>query len=243
MVEPPSLPAGPRRSGSSLTPTPGSKGWPTGASVMLADRGLGDARTTRRESRSVVPLWQRSSCCRQAAARARFRDVLGFRTAEATEMLDSSEASVKGHSSGRARPSTSARPLSGRDRAPAPAFPARTRPSRGSPPRSSAATRTAPSRCSPMTAGSRAARTVRVPRRTGDRQVPAQPRGAARPQLVPTRANGHPAFGCYPDAQAPIARVRNHGVHAPTTTSPPSRGSGSAASSRTSDCHGRLPKH
>ena len=55
-----------------------------------------------------------------------------------------------------------------------------------------------------------AAPTVRVPGRAGDRQVILYEREARRGanfRLVPTCANGQPAFGCYlDDRHAPIAR-------------------------------------
>lgn len=146
---------------------------------------------------------------RQRAALV-LHDALAFRTAEVSEMLDTSEASVKGALQ-RARATVDERlPRVGRDRAPMPSA-ARER----------------------ELAGRFAAALERgdtngiVSLLTDDAwlTMPPQPyeyQGAqtiasflhARTalhgnlRLVPTRANGQPAFGCYlPDAQAAIARA------------------------------------
>jgi RNA polymerase sigma-70 factor (TIGR02960 family) len=145
---------------------------------------------------------------RQRAALV-LHDALAFRTAEVAEMLDSSEASVKGALQ-RARATVDERLPHDGDRAPLP---------------SSARER--------ELAGQFAAALERgdtddiVSLLTDDAwlTMPAQPyeyQGAqtiagflarrtalhGNLRLVPTRANGQPAFGCYlPDPQAPIARA------------------------------------
>jgi RNA polymerase sigma-70 factor (TIGR02960 family) len=147
---------------------------------------------------------------RQRAALV-LRDVLGFRTAEVAEMLDSSEASVKGALQ-RARATLDERlPLGGRERAPLPRS-VRERELVG---RFAAAVErgdtegvvslltddawlTMPPEPYEYQGGQAIARFLQ------DREV----RRGAPLRLVPTRANGQPAFGCYlPDAQAPIARA------------------------------------
>jgi RNA polymerase sigma-70 factor (TIGR02960 family) len=139
------------------------------------------------------------------------RDVLGFRAAEVAQMLDSSEPSVKSALQ-RARATIDARaPTGGRDRAPAPRSPAE----RELVGRFAAAVErgdtegvvslltddawlTMPPEPYEYQGGEAIARFLH------DRAV----RRGAPLQLVPTRANGQPAFGCYlPDAQAPIARA------------------------------------
>ena len=139
------------------------------------------------------------------------RDVLGYRTAEVAEMLDSSEASVKGRSSERARRSTSGCPRGGRERAPLP------RSAR----ELELVSRFAAAVERGDTDGVVSLLTddawLTMPPEPyeyqgphGHRDVPARPRSprGAPLRLVPTRANGQPAFGCYlPDAQAPIARA------------------------------------
>lgn len=137
-------------------------------------------------------------------------DALAFRTAEVAEMLDASEASVKGALQ-RARASVDQRlPHNGRDRAPLPSAP-RERELAG---------RFA-------TALERGDTDGIVSLLTDDAwlTMPPQPyeyQGAetiarflhqrtalhGHLRLVPTRANGQPAFGCYlPDPHAAIARA------------------------------------
>jgi RNA polymerase sigma-70 factor (ECF subfamily) len=147
---------------------------------------------------------------RQRAALV-LRDVLGFRAAEVAEMLDSSEASVKSALQ-RARATLDERlPLGGRERAPLP----RSEEERELVSRFSAAVEsgdtegvvalltddawlTMPPEPYEYQGGLAIATFLR------DREA----RRGASLQLVPTRANGQPAFGCYlPDAQAPIARA------------------------------------
>jgi RNA polymerase sigma-70 factor (ECF subfamily) len=147
---------------------------------------------------------------RQRAALV-LRDVLGFHTAEIAEMLDSSEASVKGALQ-RARATLDERmPVGGRERAPLPRS-ARERELVG---RFAAAVErgdndtvvslltddawvTMPPE--PYEYQGRQA----IARFLKDRQA----RRGANLRLVATRANGQPAFACYlPDAQAAIARA------------------------------------
>jgi RNA polymerase sigma-70 factor (ECF subfamily) len=139
------------------------------------------------------------------------RDVLGFHTAEVAEMLDSSEASVKGALQ-RARTTLGERlPAGGRERALLPRS-SREREMVG---RFAAAVErgdtegvvslltddawlTMPPEPYEYQGGQAIARFL------DDRAA----RRGAHLRLVPTRANGQPAFGCYlPDAQAPIARA------------------------------------
>ena len=139
------------------------------------------------------------------------RDVLGFRAAEAAEMLDASETSVKG-SLQRARAALDERlPEGGRERAPLP-HSARELELAG---RFAAAVErgdttgivsmltddawlTMPPEPYEYQGGEAIARFLE------DRAA----RRGAPLRLLPTRANGQPAFGCYlPDLQAPIARA------------------------------------
>jgi RNA polymerase sigma-70 factor (ECF subfamily) len=147
---------------------------------------------------------------RQRAALV-LRDVLGFRTAEVAEMLGGTEASVKGALQ-RARAALEGRmPARDRERAPLPGS-ARERELLG---RFAAAVErgdtdgmvslltddawvTMPPE--PYEYQGRQA----IARFLQDRQA----RRGATLRLVPTRANGQPAFGCYlPDAHAAIARA------------------------------------
>jgi RNA polymerase sigma-70 factor (TIGR02960 family) len=139
------------------------------------------------------------------------RDVLGFHTSEVAEMLDSTEASVKGALQ-RARVTLGERkPARDRERAPLPRS-ARERELVG---RFAAAVErgdtdgvvslltddawlTMPPEPYEYQGGEAIARFLQ------DREI----RRGAPLRLVPTRANGQPAFGCYlPDAQAAIARA------------------------------------
>jgi RNA polymerase sigma-70 factor (TIGR02960 family) len=147
---------------------------------------------------------------RQRAALV-LRDVLGFHAAEVAEMLDSSEASVKGALQ-RARGTLDERmPTSGRERAPLP----RSARERELVDRFAAAVErgdtdgvvslltddawlTMPPEPYEYQGGQAIARFLK------DRQA----RRGANLRLVPTRANGQPAFGCYlPDPQTAIARA------------------------------------
>ena len=146
---------------------------------------------------------------RQRAALV-LRDVLGFRTAEVAEMLDTGEASVKGALQ-RARATLRARlPAADRERAPRP---------------SSASERQLVGRFADAIQGDDVDEIVSLLTDDALVTMPPQPleyqgrvaiaallrqraelRG--RPlRVVPTRANTQPAFGCYlPDAHAAIAR-------------------------------------
>jgi RNA polymerase sigma-70 factor (ECF subfamily) len=148
---------------------------------------------------------------RQRAALV-LREVLGFRTSEVAEMLDASEASVKGALQ-RARATLDERvAVGGRERAPLPG---------------SAHERDLIGRFA--AAVERGDTAVMISLLTDDAwlTMPPQPyeyqggeaisrfiarerggRRGANLRLVPTRANGQPAFGCYlPDPQTAIARA------------------------------------
>jgi RNA polymerase sigma-70 factor (TIGR02960 family) len=146
---------------------------------------------------------------RQRAALV-LRDVLGFRTAEVSEMLDSSEASVKAALQ-RARATLDERmPAAGREEAPLP----RSARERALVDRFAAAVErgdieaalsllmddarlTMPPQ--PLEYQGREAIAAFLYHRAELRGTPLR--------VVPTRANTQPAFGCYlPDAHAPIAR-------------------------------------
>jgi len=139
------------------------------------------------------------------------RDVLGFRAGEVAEMLDSTEQSVNGLLR-RARAAFESRlPAAGRERAPLP----NSKLERDVVGRFADAVEagdidgmvalltddawlTMPPEPYEYQGGAAIATFLR------DREV----RRGAPLRLVPTRANGQPAFGCYlPDAQAPIARA------------------------------------
>ena len=139
------------------------------------------------------------------------RDVLGFQTAEVAEMLGASEASVKGALQ-RARAELDERmPARSRERAPLP----RSARERELVARFGAAVErgdidgvvsmltddawvTMPPEPYEYQGGEAIGRFLK------DRQA----RRGANLRLVPTRANGQPAFGCYlPDAQAAVARA------------------------------------
>jgi RNA polymerase sigma-70 factor (TIGR02960 family) len=146
---------------------------------------------------------------RQRAALV-LRDVLGFRTAEVAEMLDASEASVKGALQ-RARATLDERlPPGGPERAPLP---------------SSTRERKLVGRFAEAVERGDTESVVALLTDDALLTMPPQPleyqggaaiaaflhhraklRGAPL-RVVPTRANTQPAFGCYlPDARAPIAR-------------------------------------
>ena len=147
---------------------------------------------------------------RQRAALV-LRDVLGFHTAEVADMLGSTEASVKGALQ-RARATLEARiPAGARDRAPLP----------GSPRERELAGRFADAVERGDTGG-----IVALLAEDAWLTMPPEPQQyqghaviaaflhdrpalrSAHLRLVPTRANGQPAFGCYaPDAQAAIVRA------------------------------------
>ena len=146
---------------------------------------------------------------RQRAALV-LRDVLGFRTAEVAEMLDSSEASVKAALQ-RARATVDERlPAGGRERAPLPRS-ARERELVG---RFAAAVEEGDieAALSLLTHDARLTMPPQPLEYQGREAIAAflyhraELRGTPL-RVVPTRANTQPAFGCYlPDAHAPIAR-------------------------------------
>ena len=175
----------------------------------IPDRSPGPA--ARYEAREAVELAFISALQnmppRQRAALV-LRDVLGFRTAEVAEMLDTGEASVKGALQ-RARATLDARPPAA-DRAPRP---------------NSARERRLVGRFANAVQSGEVDDVVALLTDDALLTMPPQPleyqgheaiaaflrhraelRGAAL-RVVPTRANTQPAFGCYlPDAQAAIAR-------------------------------------
>jgi RNA polymerase sigma-70 factor (TIGR02960 family) len=176
----------------------------------LPDRSPGPA--ARYEAREAVELAfivaLQGLPPRQRAALV-LRDVLGFRTAEVAEMLDTGEGSVKGALQ-RARATLEARlPAADRDRAPVP---------------NSARERQLVGRFADAFASGDVAEVVALLTDDALLTMPPQPleyqgheaiaaylsyRAELRGTLlvVPTRANTQPALGCYmPDAQAAIAR-------------------------------------
>ncbi|MFL5931135.1 MAG: sigma-70 family RNA polymerase sigma factor [Gaiellaceae bacterium] len=178
----------------------------------LADTTPGpDARYETREAVGLAFLAALQHLPPRQRAALVLRDVLGFHTVEVAEMLDSSEASVKGALQ-RARATVDARmPARDRDRAPLP----RSTRERELLARFAAAVErgetddvvslltddawvTMPPE--PYEYQGRPA----IARFLADRQA----RRGGNLRLVPTRANGQPAFGCYlPDAQAAISRA------------------------------------
>ena len=199
----PSPPAGPSRSGSSPTPTSCSRTSP--------DRSPGPAaRYEARESIELAFIVALQGLPPRQRAALVLRDVLGFRTAEVAEMLDTSEASVKGALQ-RARATLEARlPAADRDRAPRP---------------NSARERELVGRFADAVQSGDVDDVVALLTDDALLTMPPQPleyqgheaiaaflrhraelRGAPL-RVVPTRANTQPAFGCYlPDAHAAIAR-------------------------------------
>ena len=178
----------------------------------LADTAPGpEARYETRESVGLAFMVALQHLPPRQRAALVLRDVLGFHSGEVAEMLESSEASVKGALQ-RARATIDERMVPGaRDREPLPQSP-RERELVG---RFAAAVEsgdtqvivslltedawlTMPPEPYEYQGGEAIARFLR------DRAT----RRGANLKLVPTRANGQPGFGCYlPDAHAPIARA------------------------------------
>ena len=138
------------------------------------------------------------------------RDVLGFRTAEVADMLDTGEASVKGALQ-RARAALGARlPAADRERAPRPdSVRERRLVGRFA---DAAQSGDVDEMVSLLTDDARLTMPPLPLEYQGHDAIAAFLRYRAELRgtplrLVPTRANGQPAFGCYlPDAQAAIAR-------------------------------------
>ena len=178
----------------------------------LADTAPGpEARYELRESVELAFMVALQHLPPRQRAALVLRDVLGFHTVEVAEMLENSEASVKGALQ-RARATIDDRiPPGARERAPLPRSPRE----RELVSRFAAAVErgdtqsivsmltedaslTMPPEPYEYQGGQAIAMFLR------DREV----RRGAHLQLVATRANGQPAFGCYlPDAHAPIARA------------------------------------
>jgi RNA polymerase sigma-70 factor (TIGR02960 family) len=178
----------------------------------LADAAPGpDARYETRESVGLAFVAALQHLPPRQRAALVLRDVLGFHTAEAAEMLDSSEASVKGALQ-RARVTLDERmPAGGRERAPL-SRSARERELLG---RFAAAVERGDvdSMVSLLTDDAWVTMPPEPYEYQGRQAIgrfleDRQARRGANLRLVPTRANGQPAFACYlPDAQAAIARA------------------------------------
>jgi RNA polymerase sigma-70 factor (TIGR02960 family) len=177
----------------------------------LADRSAGPAaRYEARESIELAFMVALQHLPPRQRAALVLADVLAFRTAEVAEMLDTGEASVKG-SLQRARATLRARlPATDRERAPRP---------------NSAGERRLVGRFTDAVLSGDVGEIVSLLTDDARLTMPPQPleyqghdaiaafmrhraelRGVPL-RVVPTRANGQPAFGCYlPDAHTAIAR-------------------------------------
>lgn len=178
----------------------------------LADTAPGpEARYETRESVGLAFMVALHHLPPRQRAALVLRDVLGFHSGEVAEMLESSEASVKGALQ-RARATIDERIVPGtRERAPLPRSPSeRELVGRFAAAVESGDTQTIVSMLTQdawltmppepyeYQGGEAIARFLR------DRAT----RRGANLKLVPTRANGQPGFGCYlPDAHAPITRA------------------------------------
>ena len=178
----------------------------------LADTAPGpEARYETRESVGLAFMVSLHHLPPRQRAALVLRDVLGFHSGEVAEMLESSEASVKGALQ-RARATIDERIVPGaRERAPLPRSPGeRELVGRFAAAVESGDTQTIVSMLTQdawltmppepyeYQGGEAIARFLR------DRAT----RRGANLKLVPTRANGQPGFGCYlPDAHAPISRA------------------------------------
>jgi len=178
----------------------------------IADSAPGpEARYETRESVGLAFLAALQHLPPRQRAALVLRDVLGFHTTEVAEMLESSEASVKGALQ-RARATVNERMLPrGRERAPLPRS-ARERELVG---RFAAAVERGDtdSVVSLLTADAWLTMPPEPYEYQGGQAIgrflhDREARRGAHLRLVPTRANGQPAFGCYlPDAQAAITRA------------------------------------
>ncbi len=179
----------------------------------VADSALGpEARYETRESVGLAFSAALQHLPPRQRAALVLREVLGFRTSEVAKMLDTSEASVKGALQ-RARVTLDERgAASGRERAPLP---------------DSVRERELVGRFAVAVEQGNTAGVISLLTDDAWLTMPPQPyeyqggeaiasfiarergdRRGANLRLVPTRANGQPAFGCYlPDPHAPIARA------------------------------------
>jgi RNA polymerase sigma-70 factor (TIGR02960 family) len=176
----------------------------------LADTAPGpEARYETRESVGLAFVAALQHLPPRQRAALVLRDVLGFHTAEVAEMLDSSEASVKGALQ-RARATLDERlPPGGRERAPLP----RSTRERDLVGRFAAAVERGDTECvvSLLTDDALLTMPPQPLEYQGQEAIAAFLRHRAELRaplrVVPTRANTQPAFGCYlPDAHAAIAR-------------------------------------
>ena len=182
----------------------------------VADSAPGpEARYETRESVGLAFLAALQHLPPRQRAALVLREVLGFRASEVADMLETSETSVKGALQ-RARATLDERyPGGGRDRAPRAGLLLRRAHQLIGRPSAAAvelgdtagvislltddAWLTMPPQPYEYQGGEAIARFIA--RERGDRR-------GANLRLVPTRANGQPAFGCYlPDPHAPIARA------------------------------------
>jgi RNA polymerase sigma-70 factor (ECF subfamily) len=178
----------------------------------LADTTPGpDARYETRESVALAFVAGLQRLPPRQRAVLVLRDVLGFHTAEVAELLDSSEASVKAALQ-RARATLDERtPAGGRERAPLPSS-ARERELLGR--FAAAVERGDIDRMVSLLTDDAWVTMPPEPYEYQGRQAIAgflkdrHARRGANLRLVPTRANGQPAFACYlPDPQAAITRA------------------------------------
>jgi RNA polymerase sigma-70 factor (ECF subfamily) len=188
----------------------------------LADTVPGpEARYETRESVGLAFVTALQHLPPRQRAAVVLRDALGFQTSEIAAMLETTETSVKGALQ-RGRAALEGRvPADGLELAPAP---------------SSARERELVSRFATAVEGGDTEAVISLLTDDAWLRMPPQPyeyqggpaiaeflydraaRRGASLRLVPTRANGQPAFGCYvPDAHAPVARA--YGLMVITLTS------------------------
>ena len=225
------------RSGSSPTPT----------SCLKGSRSAAPGPDTRYEARESIELAfmvaLQALPPRQRAVLV-LCDVLGFRLAEAAEMLDTGEIFGQGRPA--ARPCGPERATTGRRPRACPARRLRQRAPAGGALRRRGRERR----------GRRAGRPAHRRRPARDSPCPLEYQGRdaigaflchreevrGRPlRVVPTRANTQPAFGCSSPTRRVGSRTLTHCSCLPSkaTAFPPSPGSATTASSRTSGCRGR----